>query len=145
MEKYKNSIDGWTIKYDDSAHGITKTSLNRLRNILCEVQSHTVAPIQVMTGDITCGFLFLDKFNYTAYWTGDGFRTDYNGEGGAGMNTAEYLLKLLGCWNNLNTHHQVIHFNHTDTLLNKLDDVINDANIYTFFIPNENNTPYIRK
>ena len=42
------------------------------------------------------GYLILDWERQDATWTGDGFRTDRCGEGGAGYRSAEALFGLFG-------------------------------------------------
>lgn len=85
-----------TISYNIDSFGITEKSLRNLRNELARRIDNAIDIIQVNTGDITCGYLIVDYTKGDAYFTGDGFRTDYGGEGGAGMATADKLLQLYG-------------------------------------------------
>ena len=100
------------VSWDQEAEGITGRSLQMLRGALVECYNHPAAVVRVQTSDITCGFLVVFRRHdvhsravlnpvpgheqYEATWSGDGFRTDGGGEGGAGMATAEALLQIFG-------------------------------------------------
>jgi len=86
----------YAIIYDESTFGITEKSLKMLRNTLAERIDHRVAVVEVPTDQICCGFLVLDKDAQEAIFTGDGFRTDNGGEGGAGYKSAKALLDVFG-------------------------------------------------
>jgi len=85
-----------SILFDTSTFGITGKSLKQLKNFLCQNYKNDIAVVQIPTGDITCGFLIIDKFHAIGFWTGDGFRTDRGGEGGRGYQKAEQLIALFG-------------------------------------------------
>ena len=84
------------IIFDESTFGITERSLKMLRDTLAERIDHRLAVIEVPTDQICCGFLILDKDAQEAIFTGDGFRTDNGGEGGAGYKSAKALLDVFG-------------------------------------------------
>ena len=82
--------------YDDDTFGITINSLKMLRNEIAKRLDHVICVLQIATGDITCGYLIHDKTDNVLIWTGDGFRTDGGGEGGAGFKTVIALFHLWG-------------------------------------------------
>jgi len=84
------------VVFDENTFGITQKSLKMLRNALAESIHHSTAVIEVPTSDMTCGFLIVDRDANEAVWSGDGFRTDNGGEGGAGYKSALALLRLFG-------------------------------------------------
>lgn len=84
------------ITYDESTFGITERSLKLLRNTLAKRIDHWIAVVEVPTDQICCGFLILDKDAEEAVFSGDGFRTDNGGEGGAGYKSAKALLQVFG-------------------------------------------------
>lgn len=84
------------IIFDESTFGITQRSLKMLRDKLAEAISHRIIVIELSTSDLCCGYLILDWEWQSATYTGDGFRMDRGGEGGAGYNTAEILFRLFG-------------------------------------------------
>ena len=86
----------YAIICDESTFGITEKSLKMLRNRLAERFDHRLAVVELPTDRICCGFLILDKDAQEAIFTGDGFRTDNGGEGGAGYKSAKALLQLFG-------------------------------------------------
>ena len=84
------------ISWDENTFGITQRSLKKLRDELAGRVRNKIAVLEIQTSDITCGFLLIDKTLNQAIWTGDGFRTDGGGEGGAGYRTAEALFRIFG-------------------------------------------------
>ncbi len=92
----------YVICYDENTFGTTKRSLKMLRDTLAKRIDHRIAVVQVPSNQICCGFLVLDVDAQEAIFTGDGFRTDNGGEGGAGYKSAKALLDLFGmqpiCW-----------------------------------------------
>lgn len=82
--------------FEEHAMGITQSSLRVLRDALANSYNHEIAVIQVSTAPFLCGFLVLDKDAASATFTGDGFRTDHGGEGGAGYQSALLLFDLFG-------------------------------------------------
>jgi len=84
------------VDFDVDSFGITQTSLKRLRDALAQGIAHHVAVVEVPTNDLCCGFFIFDRELGSAAWTGDGFRTDRAGEGGAGYRSAEALFDLYG-------------------------------------------------
>lgn len=83
------------INYDENADGYTHPSLRRFRNELARRIDHKIRVYQIQTADITCGFLIIDHDLAEAVWSGDGFRTDDGGEGGAGYRTAQALMFIM--------------------------------------------------
>jgi hypothetical protein len=81
--------------YEDSL-GITQRSLKVLRDTLSRSIDHRLAVVEVQTSDITCGFLVLDADAQLGVFTGDGFRHDGGGEGGAGYRSALKLIDAFG-------------------------------------------------
>jgi hypothetical protein len=86
------------IVYDHNTFGITQRSLKMLRDTLAEKIHNRIVVVEVPTNDICCGYFIFDWEWQNATWTGDGFRTDKGGEGGAGYCSAEILLKIFGIW-----------------------------------------------
>jgi len=86
------------IDFDPSSFGITQKSLKMLRDLLATQGHHRLAVVEVPTNDLCCGFFIFDWDYQRATWTGDGFRTDRQGEGGAGMLTAELLLAVFNLY-----------------------------------------------
>ena len=84
------------ILFDNDTFGITLKSLKKLRNTLAEYINDKVAVYKVNTGDITCGFVIVNHDKEEIVFTGDGFRHDGGGEGGAGYNSARALLTVYG-------------------------------------------------
>jgi len=85
-----------TLYFDLETFGITQKSLKLFRDEICKRIEHEIAIFCVPTADIVCGFLIVDKTTNDLTWTGDGFRSDEGGEGGAGYRTARELLRILG-------------------------------------------------
>lgn len=83
------------ISYTADSFGITRTSLRNLRNWIADHRDQKMAVVQVHTEAMCCGFVCILK-NGNAHYTGDGFRTDGGGEGGAGYRSALALLQLFG-------------------------------------------------
>jgi len=112
--------------YDENTFGITERSLKMLRNTLAKRINHRIAVVEVPTDEICCGFLILDKDAQEAVFTGDGFRTDNGGEGGAGYKSAKALLNVLGIrpihWVNV-VHTDVIYQKPYGALLLLVDEV----------------------
>lgn len=82
--------------FDIDAFGITRRSLKILRNTLAEKASHRICVFEIPTNELCCGFLILDWEWQNAAYTGDGFRADRGGEGGAGYKTAEAIFQVFG-------------------------------------------------
>jgi hypothetical protein len=81
---------------DESTFGITQNSLKKLRDELATRINHEIEIHQVQTDGICCGYLIFDFTVNEVIWSGDGFRTDEGGEGGAGFKTARALLYIYG-------------------------------------------------
>jgi len=84
------------VYFDPDSFGITQRSLVMLRNALAHRFLHSIAVVEVRTSDLCLGYFIFDENLGEAVWTGDGFRSDYGGEGGAGYITAEILLSIYG-------------------------------------------------
>lgn len=81
--------------FDVNTFGITQRSLKMLRNSIAARYTHRIAVIEVPTSNSCCGFLVLDRDERESIWTGDGFRIDGGGEGGAGYRTAQALFNMF--------------------------------------------------
>jgi hypothetical protein len=86
------------VVYDPSTFGITQRSLKMLRDTISEKVKHRIVVVQIPTDDICCGYFIFDWEWQNATWTGDGFRTDEGGEGGAGFKSAEIFFKFFKIW-----------------------------------------------
>ena len=78
------------------AMGITQRSLKCLRDTVAEKLTHRIAVVEMPTNDLCCGYLILDWELQSATYSGDGFRMDKAGDGGAGYMSADVLLRLFG-------------------------------------------------
>lgn len=84
------------IVFDEKTFGITQHSLRMLRDALAEKLTHRIAVVEVPTNNLCCGYFIFDLERQDAIWTGDGFRMDRAGEGGAGYRSAEALFDIYG-------------------------------------------------
>ena len=82
-------------RLDQEALGITERSLKVLRDEIARRVDHDLMVLEIPTSDITCGYLIVDRTAREAVFTGDGFRTDGGGEGGAGYRAAEAYLDIF--------------------------------------------------
>jgi len=82
------------IVFDVNTFGITQRSLKMLRDALAGSLTHRIAVVEVPTNNLCCGYFIFDWEWQNATFTGDGFRTDKAGEGGAGYRSAEALFTL---------------------------------------------------
>ena len=80
--------------FNAGSFGITQKSLKMLRDTLAEKLLHRIAVVEVPTNDLCCGYFIFDLDGSAAVFTGDGFRTDRMGEGGAGYMSAEALFEI---------------------------------------------------
>ncbi len=87
--------------YNTSDMGITQYSYNTLKNTLTLFKSKDIIIYQINTDIINngyiCGFAIIHKNNddiYECYFTGNGFRTDGEGEGGRGYVKACHLIEF---------------------------------------------------
>jgi len=83
------------VRLDQDSLGITERSLKVLRDEIARRVDHDLMVLEIPTSDITCGYLIVDRTAREAVFTGDGFRTDGGGEGGAGYRAAEAYLDLF--------------------------------------------------
>lgn len=88
-------MNAYRILIDENTLGYTEPSLRRLRNELARRIDHKIQVHQIQTESICAGFLIVDVTVGEAVWSGDGFRTDGGGEGGAGTKTAETLFTIF--------------------------------------------------
>lgn len=84
------------VSLDENALGITERSLRNLRNEVARRLDHELIVLEIPTSEITCGYLIIDRTANEAVFTGDGFRTDGGGEGGAGYRAARACLAVFG-------------------------------------------------
>lgn len=89
------AIDDYTFIWNEDSWGITQESLKNLRDELCFRIKNKICIIQIETSSYVCGFFIIDKTRKQVVFTGDGFRLDKGGEGGAGYRTAEVLLNHI--------------------------------------------------
>lgn len=75
--------------------GNTQLSLQALRNSLARSIDNPIKVLEISTCDQLTSFLVIDGASNTAVWTGNGFRQDLLGEGGAGLNSAKILFQLF--------------------------------------------------
>ncbi|MBW1930270.1 MAG: hypothetical protein JRJ13_14100 [Deltaproteobacteria bacterium] len=83
------------VSLDQEALGITERSLKILRDEIARRVDHDLMVLEIPTSDITCSYLIVDRTVNQAVFTGDGFRTDGGGEGGAGYRAAEAYLDIF--------------------------------------------------
>jgi len=81
------------VVYDPGSFGVTCKSLSILKAALADSVSKRIAVVEVPASHCSCGFYIFEKESGKATWTGDGFRHDGRGEGGAGYYSARQLLK----------------------------------------------------
>lgn len=84
------------VVFDENTFGITQLSLQMLRDTLARAVDQRIAVFEIQTSDLCCGYLILNRDTGIATFTGDGFRLDRSGEGGAGHRAAEILFSLFG-------------------------------------------------
>ena len=84
------------VTVDENTFGVTCRSLKMLRDTMALRATHQLAIVEIPTFDLCCGFLIFDQDSSEAIFTGDGFRSDKQGEGGAGFITAIALLRIFG-------------------------------------------------
>jgi len=84
------------IVFNEDTFGITQRSLKMLRNTLALTINHPIVVVCVPVNDLCCGFFVFDRKTKTAYFSGDGFRLDQAGEGGAGYRSASALFDIYG-------------------------------------------------
>jgi hypothetical protein len=120
--------NGWRIDIQDNTLGITRASLNRLRDILVLCYAYRTSVIIVPTDKNVFGYLFCNHDSKIAFFTGDGFRTDNGGEGGAGKRTAERLLELFSIDNlsGVGYDSEPAPYNSEDELYNKLSKILTE-------------------
>lgn len=94
--KRRKEMNVTHVVFDPNTFGITNRSLKMLRNALAEKINHRIVVVEVQTNDLCCGYFIFDWEWQNATWTGDGFRTDRGGEGGAGYRSAEVLFRIFG-------------------------------------------------
>lgn len=139
------------IVYDLSSFGITQKSLKILRNTLAEKINHRIAVVEVPTNDICCGYFIFDWEWQGATWTGDGFRFDGGGEGGAGYKSAKVLFSLFRVreipWEQVNFD-EIYHLPESEisqqlkVLAKKIAESLSDEE---FFKPSERKPEYVRR
>ena len=90
----------YTLKLHKQTLGVTLRALKQLRDELAERIQHELLVIQVPSQDGShCdiyGFFLVDRTAREIVITGDGFRGDNGGEGGAGHRAAQALLAMYG-------------------------------------------------
>lgn len=84
-----------TVRYDPNTFGVTRPSLSLLRDALVKRADHRLCVLEIPTDDGCCGFAIFDRDTREVVFTGDGFRPDREGEGGAGYNTAGCIFRIF--------------------------------------------------
>lgn len=139
--------------YDENTLGTPQKSLKMLRDTLAARINHRIVVVEIPTNDACCGYLILDKDNNVAVFTGDGFSTENEGEGGAGYRSAQALFTLFGImphiWDEAVPIADLYNGNRAlvrRTLYQLVKDVKRDytADNRGFVIPLDNNPYYIR-
>jgi hypothetical protein len=82
------------VLFDENTFGNTQASLKALRDTLAERRDNRIIIMHVPTRYPCFGYMIFDADQQIAVFTGDGFREDNLGEGGAGYRSARVLLKL---------------------------------------------------
>jgi len=90
-----NDLAEYTFIWNSEAWGITQKSLKNLRNELSLRIKNETCVVQVETNPLVCGYFIVDKTKREVAFTGDGFRMDRGGEGGAGFKTVEKLFRIF--------------------------------------------------
>ncbi len=104
--------------FDQRTFGITQASLKILRDAIAERISSEIAVVEIAMNELCCGYLVIDKTSNIAVYTGDGFRTDFGGEGGAGYASANALFDLFGI-RPIPWEEEIIPFGATDDLVGR--------------------------
>lgn len=84
------------VLFDMNSFGSTQRSLRILRDTIAERFHHRIAVVEIPLDDVCCGFLIFDEDSGEAIWTGDGFKSDECGEGGAGYFSANAIFRIFG-------------------------------------------------
>ena len=84
------------VSLDQETLGITERSLKVLRDEIARRVDHELLVLEIPTSEITCGYMIVDRTANEAVFSGDGFRTDGGGEGGAGYRAAQAYLDVFG-------------------------------------------------
>ena len=92
----------------EETFGITQKSLKSLRDTLARSIDHRICVVEIITNELLCGFLIFDRDTGIVTFTGDGFRTDGGGEGGAGYRSAQALFDLFGIGLRVIPWHEVV-------------------------------------
>lgn len=139
------------VVFDRSTFGITANSLKMLRNALAEKVTHRIAVYEVPTDELCCGYMILDYEWSNATWTGDGFRTDREGEGGAGYKSAEALFSIYRItpvpwgWFRFKTNFALSHYEDKETeefLHDLAQEMADDAEVCNSFVRPFDQVPY---
>lgn len=141
------------VYFDENTFGITQRSLKLLRDTIALNCDRPLMVVEVPTDHLCCGFMIFVKKEYgiEVIWTGDGFRLDGGGEGGAGYRTAETILYLFGVkpfgWENWQSYEDL--YTSTKEVIRKSIKEMAEQILETigdgFTVPTTSNPPYIRR
>lgn len=113
-----------SVIFTPESFGITQESLQVLRDSLAERIYHRIVVFEIPTNNLSCGYLILDADDGVAVFTGDGFRIDQEGEGGAGYRTARAIFDVYGImamtWNNTENFDEIYEENGKEKICKKL-------------------------
>jgi hypothetical protein len=150
IRKKEEAMNVTNVVFDIESFGITQTSLKMLRNAIAEKLTHRIAVFEIPTNDLCCGYLIFDWEWQDATWTGDGFRMDGSGEGGAGYRSAEALFEFFGIrpirWEAVNMD-EVYSLPGEDIekfLLGLAQKIAQDLTVWDFVRPIDRKPPYLR-
>ena len=137
------------VRLDQDSLGITERSLKVLRDEIARRVDHDLMVLEIPTSDITCGYLIVDRTAREAVFTGDGFRTDGGGEGGAGYRAAEAYLDLfrLKAYFAEPVDMTEAYVGNTDPVLSRLRELAEDAlqrSPDRFVVPSDTTPSYMR-
>ncbi len=143
-----------SVCFDVNSFGVTQRSLKFLRDSIVRNCDHNLMVVEIPTDNICCGFMIFvqNEDGIEVIWTGDGFRTDGGGEGGAGYNTAETIFHLYRIrplmWEKWEGYEKL----YTESeevikqkLLQVANSILQTVSEDDFVIPIESTPPYIRR
>lgn len=139
------------VDFNEDTFGITQKSLKMLRDTLAAKLKHYIVVAKVPTSNLCCGYFIFDWDAQDVTWTGDGFRLDGAGEGGAGYKSAQSLFTLYDIipvsWETVNfeeIYSGVDKNKIGNFLFNLARDIVNDLDDSLFYIPADRSPKYIR-
>jgi len=144
-------FEDFTWEWNEESWGITHKSLLNLRSSILDGWQDEIDIVSVCSDKEReiLGYAIINKTRETITYTGDGFRTDFKGEGGAGYKTAHAFLSILGIKRSRLEIFPVIEdetYIETDIFKQRLQNMLEDnLEDLSFFIPREIKTvEYLR-